>query len=463
MRVLKTRMNKKTIIPATGTLLILLTILLYFTGSAIGLVTNPFFTPKLGENQELAQTVNPNQNAPKLSWETPTKDITTTEITNTINQEITQLQTLTPNTSLTITNPNTGQTLYELQTNTPMPVASSTKLLTAIATLQELTPQYRFKTNTSVDENHNLYLKSNGDILLNPETTNTENTTSYAGLKTLADETTKALKKLKITETNLYIDDTHFGTEDTLNSWKTQQVEEHVGKIVPLAVNKGQIKEEKYDPNPTQTVANIFKNHLINNGIQIRETKTNTKLPKYSKELAHVYSDKLENIIKYTLKNSDNPLSETLTRAAAIHAGYPNTFKGTSQFTKNTLKNLNLDTQNLILEDSSGLSVNNQITTKLLVSALEKTTINNTQLFSIINSLPQGATDGTLKDRFKETGNKIQAKTGTLPQTSSLTGIIYTESKNTLIFSINTTGFDKNKLWHVRTITDTLVTNLQKL
>lgn len=75
--------------------------------------------------------------------------------------------------------------------------------------------------------------------------------------------------------------------------------------------------------------------------------------------------------------------------------------------------------------------------------------------------LPIGGVDGTLDDRFTSIANKVFAKTGTLSQTSSLTGVIITNSGIPLNFSINMNGFSPDKLLQARKFTDDLVTNLQ--
>lgn len=461
-------MNKKILFPSIGTIVILSSLILYFIGSAIGFFQNPFFanTP-LGQNKEIqVNAENINKNAPQNTWNTKAEQIPAEQIKQTVEQNLPTFQNISPFTSITIKDAISNKNLYKLDESNAQPAASSIKVLSMIASITQLGPNYTFTTQTKLDKKDNLYLHSNGDIFLKPINTVTEPDTLPApqtDLQKLAEQTAKKLKKNKVTEINLHVDNTYFGNEHTLNSWKTQKVNESVGQITPIAINRTLTEDEKaFAQNSQEVLTQTFVHHLNNAGIQVKNTVF-SKTPKTAKTIAQIESEKLSDIIKFVLKTSDNTATETITRAAAINAKYKPTFKDTTKFVKNTLKKLKINTQNLDLEDTSGLSSNNKVTTYTLTSALQKTFIDTPELFEIYNGLPIGGIDGTLEKRFLEIPGKVIAKTGTLPQTSSLSGIIITNKGRVLNFSVNTTGFTEENLWNIRVATDKLIQDLQKL
>lgn len=458
------KVNKKTLIPSIGTLIILSSLIIYFIISAIGLIQNPFFDPNpAGKNTEVnsVSLEDINKNAPQKSWNSQAPELSAEQISQTINTNISILQQLSPFVSIVVKDAITGKTLYALNEKIAKTVASSTKLLSMIASIEQLGQDYEFTTKTLLADKNNLYLFSNGDVLLNIQDSNPNNTLGFAGLKTLAEKTAQYLKQYKVNTITLNIDDTYFGDQKTLNSWYEQGTQNSIGKVTPISI-VDKLVGNNFIQEPEKIVSETFSTHLRNFGIQVNTINQHKKTPKKAKFISEVKSDKLKNIVKHTLKESDNTTAEVISRAAAINAGYEPTFKDTARFVKNTLKKLEVDTHGLYLEDASGLSKNNKITTTTLTSALEKTFINNPRLFEVYNSLPISGTDGTLKQRMTNITGKVMAKTGTLPQTSSLTGVIFTNSGRTLNFSINSADFNEKTFWNIRQNIDILVEMLQK-
>lgn len=462
-------MNKKIIIPITGIIVIFLSLIAYFICAFFGYIQNPFFD---SHYQKTQKNINISKNipqkkeihAPIKKWDPNSTPITYDQIAQTVEQKLQLLNTYSSFTSLTIKDPFTNKILYSLNGEKAMPVASSTKILSAIANLQTLKPNYRFTTETRIDKKNNLYIKSNGDILLNPNHTDISSQTQYAGLLTLAENTAKILQKKHITTVNLKIDDTYMGNEKTLPDWEKYDLQTNVGLVTSIAINKMLTPDQNaFDTDPTQNIKNTFAQHLANLGINVQNMQTQVHTPKNTKLVGKIHSDTIKNITKTTLKNSDNTMIEVLTRAGAMHDKYNNTFTATTKYIINKLRSLKIDTKNLKLRDASGLSPENKVTTNTLVDALTKVSKDEKNIYSIIDDLPIAGTDGTLQNRFTQIPGKILAKTGTLTDTSSLSGIMYTRTGRTLIFSVNTHGYNKNNTWQVRTILDNLITDIQNL
>lgn len=127
---------------------------------------------------------------------------------------------------------------------------------------------------------------------------------------------------------------------------------------------------------------------------------------------------------------------------------------------KTILTQLGLEPNLYHLKDGSGLSRHNLVTPEALVNLLTLM-IKTPDAKMYRNSLAIGGINGTLKNRFKDTivEGKIQAKTGTLSGSSSLSGYIEPGNYEQLAFSImvNQSDLPPSEL---RTIIDQIVIKL---
>ena len=114
---------------------------------------------------------------------------------------------------------------------------------------------------------------------------------------------------------------------------------------------------------------------------------------------------------------------------------------------KRWLKNKGLPTNKAYFADASGLSRKNKITTKLVVSFLDKMRYsNNFQAYQ--SSLSIMGVRGTLAKRFvnSELSGKFFGKTGTLSNVFALSGFLYKNERPIIISIIqNSNKIDKEK------------------
>ena len=116
------------------------------------------------------------------------------------------------------------------------------------------------------------------------------------------------------------------------------------------------------------------------------------------------------------------------------------------------------------MKDGSGLSRQNLVTPQSLVALLrlmEKTNYGNT----FRNSLSLAGVNGTLKNRFQNDDNikgNLWAKTGSLTGVSALSGYLYPNGKDRLIFSIIVNNSQSNSK-DLRDTIDKLVKTLGNL
>jgi D-alanyl-D-alanine carboxypeptidase/D-alanyl-D-alanine-endopeptidase (penicillin-binding protein 4) len=124
---------------------------------------------------------------------------------------------------------------------------------------------------------------------------------------------------------------------------------------------------------------------------------------------------------------SDNTLAERLARIAAKAAGYNGSAAGISDVFKTVLEEMEIDSSKLVVKDGSGLSHENRVTAHLLGELLAKIQ-KDPRYAGVIESLPDGGVNGTLRKRFLETATEaiglVHAKTGTLNGTVTLAGYV---------------------------------------
>ena len=106
------------------------------------------------------------------------------------------------------------------------------------------------------------------------------------------------------------------------------------------------------------------------------------------------------------------------------------------------------DTSGVTLQDSSGLAKGNKVPARLLDPVITKAAggEGGSAGRTLIADLPVAALDGTLGKRLHDTtaAGTVRAKTGTLPQTSSLAGVVTTADGRQLAFAVMTNDFSKD-------------------
>lgn len=160
-----------------------------------------------------------------------------------------------------------------------------------------------------------------------------------------------------------------------------------------------------------------------------------------------IYSNErlFKDVIPNLNKESDNLSAEMTLRAIAMQFyGKPATPKNGVKMIDSLITLTGLNPNIYRLEDGSGVSYYNLVSTELLNSIVKYIYQNNGEAFrTLYNSFPIGGVDGTLSGRMK-TGNcfnNVHAKTGTLSGVSSLTGYLTAKNGALISFSILTQNF----------------------
>ena len=363
-----------------------------------------------------------------------------------------------------------GDELASLEPETALPAASTTKLLTATATMSQLGSSARARTLTAWDaKNRKLYLIAGGDMLLGAGTDALDSAAGYAGLQTLAADTVKGLanaqssggkssqngkgKKpranvLQEKPYSLVLDTSWFGTETRSKAWKPDNYQ-WAGLIQGMGINTGKIHPDQwgYQPDPARTVGDAFAAALgtaagaapqsittEKSGLATTENLDPTKpLPAVGKAqnggkptiVGIAQGAPLSQVARVMLKESDNTLAETLGRLVALHRGSKPAFADAGAAVMQSVQDLGVDLGTSKLAGCSGLSYDTHISARVLADVVRVTADpKHPELHTITANLPVAAVDGTLKDSYGNTpaAGILRGKTGTLGISNALAG-----------------------------------------
>ncbi|MDR2848874.1 MAG: D-alanyl-D-alanine carboxypeptidase/D-alanyl-D-alanine-endopeptidase [Bacteroidales bacterium] len=194
---------------------------------------------------------------------------------------------------------------------------------------------------------------------------------------------------------------------------------------------------------PTEYVLAVFADKLAEKLPGSTVVKTGTMVaPAQATPIGEIRHT-LPEVIRQMNKESDNLNAEMMLYALALpYYDLPaTTEKGTGQVRK-FVRLTGYDSKNISIVDGSGLSNMNYLSPELLVTVLRF--MYQSPDFSLYkSSLAEAGTDGTLKNRMKETPayRKVFAKTGSLTGVSTLSGYVETNNGHLLAFSIMVQNF----------------------
>ncbi|MEC4818441.1 MAG: D-alanyl-D-alanine carboxypeptidase/D-alanyl-D-alanine-endopeptidase [Scytonema sp. PMC 1069.18] len=390
---------------------------------------------------------------------------------------------------------SSNQTLYSHDAQKYFIPASTTKLLTTAAALQQLGSDFRIRTSVYSDGNGGLRVVGRGDPSLSD--------TQLAALaKQLNEKGVKVVRRL-------YADDSYIRGAIVHPSWEWEDIQSDYGapvnsfmlnqnvfslKLLPQTAGRP-VKVVWTDPDEARqwltinqalttaenqprfvNITRDFKgrNLYIEGQLPVNSEPASVDLPvlepvdyflrrfrralaaedirvvepfglalvtKSEQELAFVESPPLKELISQTNVNSNNLFAESLLRALAIKKLPKSTTQSSAdaglEVIKTTLTQLGVDSTGYSIVDGSGLSRKNLISPETLVQTLQVMT--KSPVAEIYRaSLPVAGKTGTLTNRFRNTPAEgiVQAKTGTMTGVVSLAGYINVPKYSPVVFSI---------------------------
>lgn len=401
----------------------------------------------------------------------------------------------------------TGKVIYEYNQNKLLNPASVQKLFTLRSAYKELGKDYTFNTTAYTDYQNNLYIKLGADPTLT-----TERLVNL--LKTIKEQYPEKIYNDIIIDPTI-IDNKQWGIgwmwdddpSKLLPKYSPYSINENkiTIKITPSKtsimpeinnqssypmqiINKikqgnsnnltfermpwntsdattiiGTIKKEE----TVQLPVNLPEKHFtieLNNAIKKSKIKTNgtLKIAPVSENadlLSEIKSQTLEELVGFTLKNSNNFYTEMIFKVAGGH------YKKNQGTTEDAVEMFEKEYSTLsddghIIVDGCGMSRNNLLTVDWVTSALNK--IYKEEDFSTFEKLLAKPVEGTLANRLLNISLKVRAKTGTASGISSIAGYIDAKSGKKYSFAIIIQNHNINP-YDVKNFEDKLINEIYKM
>jgi D-alanyl-D-alanine carboxypeptidase/D-alanyl-D-alanine-endopeptidase (penicillin-binding protein 4) len=195
---------------------------------------------------------------------------------------------------------------------------------------------------------------------------------------------------------------------------------------------------------PARYAGAVLRMQLEANGIAVEGGVRLEKAPDTASSLYRFEGQSLAEITRLFLKNSNNFIAESLVKSmGAGSAAGPvqgSWEKGIAAQAR-ALESLGLDTGGLRVVDGSGLSYENRVSARLLVSALRLADASFEIGPEFAAALPLAAADGTLKRRASAAVGRARAKTGLLTGVTGLSGFAKDQGGRDLVFSVLANGY----------------------
>lgn len=386
--------------------------------------------------------------------------------------------------SVSVKDVKDGTSVYSLNSKMPMTPASTLKVLTAAASVNQLGKDYNFSTKLYKDINNDLYLKLGADPFF-----------KNSDLNKLF-ETAKA--KNIIEPKTIYIDDSivdnvEWGEgwqwDDDLNplmpKFSAYNIDDNLVSIVITPTQNGappSIAVKPFYPitvmnmvltnNKSGNNVNIERNNSIapniinvsgtvsktyvakipvnnlqmyfnlrlsdalkQNKIEYYKKVEKSFLPKENVYLVEEIVHPIEDVLMSVLHDSNNCAAETLFKVAGgDYINNQGSISDSVSMLENFILNLGLNGDDIKIVDGSGVSKNNIMNSDFMTDFLVK--MYNDENFKFLIDSMAVPGEGTLKNRMLYFKDNLKAKTGTLSDTSAITGFITTRRGKTYAFNI---------------------------
>jgi serine-type D-Ala-D-Ala carboxypeptidase/endopeptidase (penicillin-binding protein 4) len=335
--------------------------------------------------------------------------------------------------------------LFQSRSSTARILASNTKLFTAGAILAKLGSAATLPTDAESDGSAdpatgiftgNIYLHGGGDPTFGTQSFDRR---YYGGEGATVQDLADELVATGITEIKGRIvgDESRF---DSLRGGPSSgfgvSVVDLGGPLSALSFNRGLANENggAIQRNPPLFAAQQLTSALKGRHIRVTRSATTGTTPPDAKVLATVESPDLAELVKLTLKESDNWFAEMLLKDLAAANGGRGTTTTGARAAAAFARRLGVA---VTMNDGSGLSRADRAAPQQVVKLLDKMR-NRDEFQALFDALPIAGRDGTLDNRMRRGAahNRCHAKTGTLSNVSALSGYCQSRSGHVIEFSL---------------------------
>lgn len=352
----------------------------------------------------------------------------------------------------------TGKLLYTSQPGTLVTPASTTKVVTSVASLAVLGANARFTTR-AVASGNNVILVGGGDPTLAVNSYPAGDYPQPATLARLASVTAEALKAHGQHVIRLGYDTSMYTGAPMAPAWSQSDID--TGNVTPISaleVDQGRLTtsgspQDFDDPvnfrprtmNPAGMAVKAFVTLLTADGITIHGDPSPEQAPAGARRLASVSSPPLSAMVSQMLLESNNVIAENLARHLALATGRPASFAGSAAAVMAELRRLGIGTP-ISLVDGSGLSPKDRIAPVTLVQVVRlAASAGHGGLRAAVTGMPVAGFSGTLSAGGSVFGGMggaargvLRAKTGNLETVATLAGLVEDRDGRLLAFAIMT-------------------------
>ena len=198
---------------------------------------------------------------------------------------------------------------------------------------------------------------------------------------------------------------------------------------------------------PPFLMASLFDLMLDSAGIEVVKAPSTSRIenaiPPETILLAEVESPPLAAIIEVLNHESVNLYAEHLLKEIGLQFEKKGTTKAGIEVLYSFLQDAGADTSGFFIEDGSGLSPLNAVTSKGLAGLMLFMQTGARHPEEFLNSLPDAGKEGTLKSAFRNPvfESNLKAKSGSFTRTRSYTGYFTARSGREMAFSILINNF----------------------
>jgi D-alanyl-D-alanine carboxypeptidase/D-alanyl-D-alanine-endopeptidase (penicillin-binding protein 4) len=345
-----------------------------------------------------------------------------------------------------------GRALYSRNPDRPLTPASLEKLVTAVAAVEVLGEDFRFRTSlvaTSPPEGGvvagDAWVVGGGDALLS--------TAAYAArfrnqpqtvtpVEGLADAIARA--GVAAIAGRLLGDESRYDADRYPDPWPARYIDQdQTGPLSALSVNDSwaafpphpemRVPDEAPAADPAVHAAAVLEVVLAERGVTVTGGVGTGVAPAGAVEIAAVDSPPLRDVVAEMLRESDNQTAELLLKELAVARGQPGTTEAGAAVAAEVVADLGLAATAPVVADGSGLAAENRVTCELVQAILEGAGTES----DLADGLPVAGQTGTLSRRFVDSPveGRLRAKTGTLNQVTALAGYLLTTPGATVTFS----------------------------
>jgi D-alanyl-D-alanine carboxypeptidase/D-alanyl-D-alanine-endopeptidase (penicillin-binding protein 4) len=343
-----------------------------------------------------------------------------------------------------VTDAMSGKELWQQLDDAPMQPASTNKTLTSAAALLALDREARVTTRVvAATQPGAVVLVGGGDSTLSAAPPGQD--TWYHGAARISDLADQ-VRRSGVTPMAVQVDTSLFSGPTMAPGWDPADIEG--GDIAPIEsvmLDAGRIQpatdESRRSVTPALDAGRALAAALGVDSQQV--TITGHPVPVGARQLAAVQSAPLIDRLNEMMNVSDNVMAECIAREVAASMHRPLSFAGAVDAVTNRLNTAHVDTGSATLQDSSGLSVDDRLTAKILDSVVQAAAgPDQPTLRPLLDLLPIAGGSGTLSDRFLDaTANAgpagwLRAKTGSLTAINALAGVVTDRSGRVLTFAL---------------------------